>query len=275
MTPFKSLILFSLLLSFTIPAYSTPVPVANYKAPIKVICVGDSITEGSMLKNPNAENYPAQLRLLLGDKWTVLGLGVGGTTMLKAGDHPYVSTGAYTQALASQPDVVIIALGTNDSKPYNWSKEKDFDKDYLEMIQAFQALPSKPLIYICIPPFVSPPGNYGIPDKCPAMVAPHIHKLAAKTNSSIIDLCQPLKGHVKNFPDKVHPDVEGASIIAKTIYEALTGSKYKEPAATTPAAAPVATTPDLAPATPTPTPDTTTPAATEAPATNTPAPATN
>ena len=37
--------------------------------------------------------------------------------MIKTGDMPYTEREAYTTALNSQPDIVIIQLGTNDSKP--------------------------------------------------------------------------------------------------------------------------------------------------------------
>lgn len=40
--------------------------------------------------------------------------------MLKKGDNPYWRTGPLKQALASQPAIVVLMLGTNDAKYANW-----------------------------------------------------------------------------------------------------------------------------------------------------------
>ena len=51
-------------------------------------------------------------------KFEVLNLGVSGRTMMKNGDFPYWNEQAYQDALNSEADVVIMMLGTNDSKIY-------------------------------------------------------------------------------------------------------------------------------------------------------------
>ena len=57
----------------------------------------------------------------------------------------------YRQALAYNPDIVTIKLGTNDTKPQNWRYKSDFKKDMETMIRTIRALPSKPEIYLCYP----------------------------------------------------------------------------------------------------------------------------
>ena len=78
---FISLIL-SGIVAFAAPA---PIDVSHYTAPIRVACVGDSITAGA---GAEGKPYPKQLQALLGDKWLVNNYGVGGRTLLKKGDHP-------------------------------------------------------------------------------------------------------------------------------------------------------------------------------------------
>ena len=68
-------------------APAAPVPMQGFKEPIRVACVGDSITEGAGASGGNS--YPSQLGKMLGEKWTVGNFGVSGTTMLKKGDSPY------------------------------------------------------------------------------------------------------------------------------------------------------------------------------------------
>jgi lysophospholipase L1-like esterase len=116
--------------------------------PVRVACIGDSITQGSGTKgNP----YPKQLQELLGDKWNVGNFGVSGRTLLRKGDHPYWNEKAYQSALAFKPDVVIIMLGTNDTKPQNWKHEEEFVTDYRDLVKSFLELESRPKVFICRP----------------------------------------------------------------------------------------------------------------------------
>lgn len=84
---------------------------------VKVACVGDSITEG--LCSTEGQSYPTQLQEILGSDFEVKNFGVSGRTLLKKGDYPYWNESAYTESKNFLPDVVIIMLGTNDTKPQN------------------------------------------------------------------------------------------------------------------------------------------------------------
>ena len=66
---------------------AAPVAVQGFKEPVRVACVGDSITEGAGVRDPN-KRYPAQLGVLLGANYDVKNFGVSGTTMLDNGDSP-------------------------------------------------------------------------------------------------------------------------------------------------------------------------------------------
>ena len=119
-----------------------------------VACVGDSITYGSGISDRANDSYPAQLQRILQQydpAWEVRNFGVSGATLLRRGDKPYIRETAYAGALACNPDIVVIKLGTNDSKPQNWQYKADFVADYGNMIDAFRALPSRPVVWICKP----------------------------------------------------------------------------------------------------------------------------
>jgi acyl-CoA thioesterase-1 len=211
------------ILGCILPARSRPVPVADYTAPINVVCVGDSITAG--YNAPPGGSFASQLSRLLGNKWNFHILGIGGTTMLKKSDNPYWNRPEYQQALSLQPDVVIIELGTNDTKPNNWNADA-FATDYQSMITAFQALPRKPHIYLCLPPPVFPPGGYNIPTTGPGEVIPVIQKLAGQDHCDLIDFNTALQTHSEWLPDHVHPNADGGFAMAKIAYAALTGTDY-------------------------------------------------
>ena len=104
---------------------------------VRVACVGNSITYGAGIKNRSHDSYPSVLGRLLGDKYWVKNFGVSARTMLNKGDRPYMKEQAYQQALAFNPNIVVIKLGTNDSKSFNWVHKADFIKDTQTMIDAF------------------------------------------------------------------------------------------------------------------------------------------
>ncbi len=200
-----------------------PIKPGDYKAPVKVACIGDSITEG--VGAERGKSYPSQLQEMLGDKWLVGNFGVSGRTLLKKGDFPYWNEAKYQDSLKSEPDVVIIMLGTNDTKPQNWKFESEFVADYTELVKSFQALPSKPRIYVCRPCPVPEPGNFGINEKNLKEWIKRIDKLAKDMDLGVIDMHEALEDKPGLIPDKVHPNTEGAGEMAAAAYEALTGKK--------------------------------------------------
>lgn len=192
-------------------------------APIKIACIGDSITYGAAIKEREKNSYPVQLQKILGDAFSVHNFGVNAATLLKKGNKPYWKLNQFKAAQDLQPDIVIIKLGTNDTKPNNWQHKDQYQPDYLEMITIFQKLDSKPKIYICTPaPVVGE--RWGISDKTVREeVIPLIGKISEEAEVPIIDLYTPLKDKPELMPDKVHPNAEGAGIIAKTVAKTITG----------------------------------------------------
>lgn len=194
---------------------------------IKVACVGNSITHGVGVRNLHKDSYPSVLGQLLGDGYEVRNFGYSSRTMLMKGDWPYMKEQMYQDALAYQPNIVTIALGTNDTKPENWKYGKDFQKDLETMIAAFKALPSHPAIYVCLP--VPTTGNYGINNKVLVSgVIPAIKKAVAHQKVHLVDLYTPLRPHDDYFPDRVHPNEKGAVLIAQTLYKGLTGKSASD-----------------------------------------------
>lgn len=206
-----------------------PIDPAAYKEHVKVACIGDSITQGAGAGKGRA--YPSQLQELLGDKWKVGNFGVSGRTLLKKGDYPYWNEKAYQNALAFKPDVVIIMLGTNDTKPQNWKFESEFVADYTELVKSFLALESKPRVFVCRPCPVPGKGNFGINEANIQLEIPRIDALAAELKLGVIDMHAALADKPQLLPDRVHPNAEGAGEMAKAAFKALTGKAAPAPAA--------------------------------------------
>jgi len=192
----------------------------------RVACVGDSITYGSGISDRARDSYPAQLEQILqqyDSTWEVDNFGVSGATMLTNGDRPYIRESAYNNALASNPDIVIIKLGTNDSKPHNWVHKDEYVPDYIAMIDAFRALPSSPEVWICkpVPAFYV---NFSIsPTVIHDDILPMIDQIAAERGTPVFDLYTALLDHGDLFPDGIHPNAEGAGLMAQFIAPFLLG----------------------------------------------------
>lgn len=187
---------------------------------VRVACVGDSITAGSGISEP-WKKYPAQLQEILGMGYEVKNFGVGGRTMLSKGDRPWVKEKQFEDAKKFLPDVVVIKLGTNDTKPQNWKFKDEFAADTAALVKAFQGLESKPKVYLCrpVPAF---PGNFGIRDEViKDEVCPLIDRVAKETGCEVIDLYGALAGKKEMFPDKVHPNAEGAQRMAEVVAKAV------------------------------------------------------
>ena len=222
-----ALIVFSLpTLSCTRYDSGKPIRVEDYTQTIHVACIGDSITYGYSIKNRIKDCYPAQLGRMLGEKWEARNFGVSGATMLKKGDLPYWDQQAFKDALAYNPNVVIIKLGTNDTKPQNWKFKDRFAADYADMIDRFAELPSKPRIWICRP--VPAYGErWGISETIiKNEVIPLVNQVARSKHVPVIDLYEPLSSKPELFPDQIHPNAEGAHLMAKEIYAVLTGKTW-------------------------------------------------
>jgi lysophospholipase L1-like esterase len=155
----------------------------------RIACVGDSITFGAGVKDRAKNCYPAVLGRLLGKEYTVRNYGVNGATLLKKGDRTYWKLKAFKDATAFGPNIVIIKLGTNDTKPQNWNTAgTDFEADLRTLIAHFQKQPSKPAIYLCLPVPVHQ-DRWGINEKTVTEgVIPVIKKVAKEKNLPVIDL---------------------------------------------------------------------------------------
>ena len=194
---------------------------ARAAEPIKVACVGDSITQGAGAQK--GKSYPAQLQGLLGDGYQVGNFGVSGRTLLKKGDFPYWKEKKYQDALAMEPAIVVIMLGTNDTKPQNWKFESEFDADYRELVKSFQSLKSKPKVFVCRPVPVPGIGNYGINEENIQKEIPRVDALAKELGCGVIDMHAALEKSPELLTDRVHPNTAGAGEMAKAAAKAIAG----------------------------------------------------
>lgn len=207
------------LLAQTVAAALRPAPAA----PVRVACVGDSITYGYLLPDREHTSYPAVLARLLGPGYTVGNFGVSGATLLKQGGRPYWREAAFQAATDFAPQIVILKLGTNDAAPGNWLIHgSEFAADATALIAHFQVLPSKPAVWVCLPVPI-----FGAGDQASlfmshlARIRDTLQAVAKAAGVPVIDAYTPFVGHGEMFADGVHPDAAGAELLAKTVWAAV------------------------------------------------------
>jgi lysophospholipase L1-like esterase len=192
------------------------------KAITRITCIGASITYGATLKEPATQSYPAQLQKLLGVNYAVSNFGVSSATLLRKGDLSYWNTQAYQQALQSRPDVVFIDLGGNDSKVINRVHLNEYEQDYHDMIRSFAQLPSHPRIVLLLPIPAFLADTNQIYDKVIVNdIIPHIRRVAYDEHLEVIDMHSLFINHETWMPDKIHPDLQGAAMTAKRLFEVI------------------------------------------------------
>ncbi len=203
---------------------------------IRVACIGNSITHGSGIDMQEQKGYPAQLQRLLGNGYRVKNYGVGARCMMNTSDHPYMQEQAWRDAKAFRPDIVVIKLGTNDSKDYQWNAAQ-YEKDYQAMIDTLCPLqpvlnkkgrptkkmqrPQKPAIYLCTP-IRAFRDKWGITDSVIVNgVIPVIRRVAERNGLPVIDLHSVVTDQKDMTGDMIHPNANGAGKIAKAVADAI------------------------------------------------------
>lgn len=186
--------------------------------PIRVACVGDSITQGS--------GYPNKLQTLLGANYTVGNFGVSGSTVSLDSIKPYMNQTAFRKAEDFDPEIVVIMLGTNDANPQIALSEDNFEADYIKLISSFEELEGNPLVWVVkSPPIFSVDSTYNNTYLADT-VLPHIENIANRLDLLSVDLFSAFGNHSDYFMDGVHPNADGATLIASNVYDAITLNSY-------------------------------------------------
>lgn len=193
---------------------------------IKVACVGNSITYGTGVADREVNAYPVKLQGMLGDRFEVANFGKPGATLLNHGHRPYTRQQEYKDALAFAGDIVVIHLGINDTDPRNWPNYRDeFIGDYRALMQSFRKVnPKVRFLLARMTPLSHRHYRFesGTRD-WHAEIQTAIECIAKAEGVQLIDFHEPLYPYHYVLEDAVHPNAEGAAILAKTVYEGITG----------------------------------------------------
>jgi acyl-CoA thioesterase-1 len=188
-------------------AESAPLPVAGATGP-RVVILGDSLTAGLGL--PIAEAYPSLLQRRIADEglnYTIVNAGVSGDTT--AGGLSRLDW-----ALTGDVRVLVLALGGNDG--LRGLPIAELRRNLSEIIERAQARS----VAVVLAGMEAPP-NYGFD----YTVAFHkmYPELAKKYRIAFVPfLLERVGGNLDlNQPDGIHPNTEGAKLVADNVWSVL------------------------------------------------------
>lgn len=195
--------------------------------PVRVACVGNSITYGTGIADREHFSYPIQLQQMLGNGYVVGNFGKPGATLLYKGHRPYVEQPEFKEALRFKGDIAVIHLGINDTDPRNWPNYRDeFVKDYLSIMDSLRAAnPKVRFILARMTPIADRHPRFQSGTKqWHDEIQTAIETVARVSGAELIDFHEPLYPYPNLLPDAIHPNPEGAGILAKTVYGGITGN---------------------------------------------------
>lgn len=197
----------------------------------QVYCLGDSITYGSGLSQElrPVACYPAQLQELLGARYQVMNYGVSGKTLMDVPERSYRDTGYVDIAKMQSPDILVVMLGTNDTKEDIWDAKR-YKEEYVALVEELQAIESEPDIYLMIPPEAFPYEDgvivYGINnDTIHDEIRDIVREVSEETGTGLIDMYAVTEDHPEYFMDGVHPNQQGYEVLAKAVYEQIVADR--------------------------------------------------
>lgn len=198
---------------------------------VRLACIGDSTTYGTVIPNVFYNCYPAQLGRMLGGGYHVANFGFNAKTALDVNDNSFRKTNQFPLSLEYQPNIVIIMLGTNDTMPQNWVSQAEFKEHYRSLIQSYMDLDSKPQIIVCTPNSAyhvhgktEGSYNYGINEEKLLLECGAIKELVTEMDVAFIDMYEVTAGHPEWYKfDGIHPNKNGAKAVAAVVCKKITG----------------------------------------------------
>ena len=186
-----------------------------YQSPIRVLCMGDSITQGTGSSNQGFYSWPAQLSELLGDGYVVFNNARHGCTLAS-----WQNEWMKPSALKLDADIIICAIGTNDYiGGWNTFDAATYKSSYAALLKEIAAANSNgvtPRIYVCKPPHQSKDFEAYRPG-----VSAMFDEISVANNWPVIDFLSRFGGQSAQFADNLHLNDRGLGIMAEIAFESL------------------------------------------------------
>ena len=128
----------------------------------RIACIGDSITFGAgVIRTRKTDAWTSLWGKRLGKGFQVLNYGVSGATLQREGDSPYRKVGYLKRLEKAQPELMLLMLGTNDAKPFNWDEGR-YAREYEELVRELRDKPWPHRLVLMAPPKAFPEEQSGV-----------------------------------------------------------------------------------------------------------------
>lgn len=199
---------------------------------IKIACVGDSITYGYGIQDWLENNYPTLLQNALGESYHVQNFGVSRSCVQDDSNYPYTIQDDYTQSLAYDADVLVFMMGTNDSKAENWQGKEAFKTALCELLDSYGDVQ----IVLCTPAacfdslmYSGDTVDYELRPAVIETIAEIVREVAAERGYPLVDIYALTENNSQLYSiDGVHPNKDGAAVIAEAVFEAVSALNIAE-----------------------------------------------
>jgi lysophospholipase L1-like esterase len=202
------------------------------REPLRIACIGDSITEGTANADWRRNAWPLLLgRLLEAEapgRYAVRGFARSGATCCSEGRRPLREEDVFPRSVRYRPDLLVVLLGTNDATPENWpGSGASFRRQYEDLLAQYETDrggPSRTLL-LGLPPLFAPYPRIAQQRETRRAVADSLRSLAAARGADFLDLGGAFTGRAALFPDGLHPNTRGNAILAERVAEWVLGRK--------------------------------------------------
>lgn len=215
----------------------------TYTEPLRIACIGDSITEGVGASNYSNNSYPARLlskAVKAGKDVVVSNYGNSGSKTMDFEGRHYNKSLAYILSMyETDADYILIGLGTNDARmtTYTYGYADRFYDDYTALLRGYGERPSTKVVYNTSAIFRRDKRDIATVSNIHPMQRAISETLNAEAIASGKDerytfvdlyaltledfLTVDAEGTFVNLNDSVHPNNAGYIVYADAIYDAL------------------------------------------------------
>lgn len=190
------------------------------KPKFRVACVGDSTTWGTYETRAKGVTYPDWLAKLGRRELQVGNFGVGAKTLLRRSGRAWCETGELEQAIAFQPDVVVIMFGVNEIACPDLLDE--FLPDALWLVEQLKRAIPHVNIFLATPTPLAPEKEKSREnEELRTKIIPDLQQVAQMTGCRMIDVNANYPATLGYLPDGIHPNAQGNRLIAQLVFSSI------------------------------------------------------
>jgi lysophospholipase L1-like esterase len=192
---------------------------------LKIACVGDSLTHGYGLLNRKKDSYPSQTAALLPRGWEIRNFGVNGACATAGHDDFYLNNDL-EELVAWEADIIILMLGSNDSKDSIWETRSSYIKGIEKILNRIKGIKTRILLMTPPPCHINLFGIHN--DRIQNEIIPALRHFSIKEGYPLLETGELFLDKEGIYLDNIHMNAKGYEILSRFLTESLremTGSE--------------------------------------------------